>query len=95
MIKLELKVLPSSSRDLVVGWLGQALKVKVRAAPEKGRANKAVETLLSKTLALPGGAVVITAGLTSTSKTAAIEGLDCAQLQQRLAAAGIKSPAAE
>ena len=65
-------MLPSSSGDLVVGWLGQALKVKVRGAPEKGRANKAVETLLSKTPAL-----------------------DSAQLQQRLAAAGIKSPAAE
>ncbi len=95
MIKLELKVLPSSSRDCVVGWLGQALKIKVRAAPEKGRANKAVETLLCKTLALPKGAVSITAGLTSSSKTAHIEGLDRARFQQRLAAAGIESPAAE
>jgi uncharacterized protein YggU (UPF0235/DUF167 family) len=92
MLKLKLKVIPSSARDELVGWLGGALKVKVRAAPEKGKANKAVEALVCKQLALPRKAVTITAGFTSGSKTAQIEGLDSVQLQQRLATLGIKSP---
>jgi uncharacterized protein (TIGR00251 family) len=90
-VKITLKVVPSSSRDTVVGWLGDALKLKVRAPPEKGRANKAVAALLCKTLALPKGAVVITSGLGSTSKTAEIESLTCRQLMEKLTAAGIES----
>jgi uncharacterized protein (TIGR00251 family) len=88
-VKLDLKVVPSSSRDTVVGWLGEALKIKVRAAPEKGRANAAVEALLCQTLALPKGSVTITAGHSSGSKTAEIQGLSRDALCQKLRAAGV------
>jgi uncharacterized protein (TIGR00251 family) len=88
-MKLELKVIPASSRDSVVGWLGNALKIKVRAPAEKGRANQSVENLLTKTLGLPRGVVAITAGHTSSSKTVEITGLDRGELDNRLAAAGI------
>ena len=42
MGRLSLKVVPGSSRDEVVGSLADALKVKVKAPPEKERANEAV-----------------------------------------------------
>lgn len=90
-MKLELKVIPSSSREEIVGWLGGALKIKVRAPPEKGRANKAVEALLAKTLGLPKGAASITSGQGSTSKAAELTGLTEADLAARLAALGITS----
>jgi len=42
MGRLSLKVVPGSSRDEIVGWLGDSLKVKVMSPPEKGHANEAV-----------------------------------------------------
>ena len=49
-MRLKVKVLPNSSRDEVCGYLGGALKIKVRAIPESGKANKAVIALLASTL---------------------------------------------
>ncbi|MGI9178416.1 MAG: DUF167 domain-containing protein, partial [Pirellulales bacterium] len=40
--RLRVKIVPGSSRNEIVGWLGDALKIKVTAPPEKGKANDAV-----------------------------------------------------
>ena len=48
MGRLSLKFVPGSSRDEIVGWLGDSLKVKVKAPPEKGRANETVIALLAE-----------------------------------------------
>lgn len=44
------------------------LKVRVRAVPEKGKANKAVEVVLAKALGLPKSAVRVVTGETSRIK---------------------------
>ena len=44
------------------------IKVFVTAAPEDGKANKAVIKLLSKTLGVPQSNIAITSGLTSKNK---------------------------
>ena len=67
-MKLRIKVIPSASRDRVVGWLGDELKVSVRAAPERGKANIAVEKLLAKTFEQPKKSVSVIAGKTSVHK---------------------------
>lgn len=76
MAKIAVKVVPGSSRDQIVGWLGDALKIKVAAAPEKGKANKAVVKLLAKTLGISTDAIEVVSGHTSPSKVLAIDGLD-------------------
>lgn len=67
-VRLQLRVIPSSSRDAIVGWLGRALKVKVTAPAEKGRANKAVEELFAKALGLSAASVSIVGGQSSSTK---------------------------
>lgn len=68
-VKLQIKVIPSSSKDCIAGWLDGTLKIKVKAPPEKGKANTAVIKLLETTLGLDKGSVTIESGQTSSRKT--------------------------
>jgi uncharacterized protein (TIGR00251 family) len=51
-VKLYIKVIPSSSKDCIAGWLEDTLKVKVTAPADKGKANKAIIKVLEKSLEL-------------------------------------------
>lgn len=83
-MQLRIKVVPGA-RNEGVEWLGDVLKVKVRAAPEKGRANTAVEELLARQLAVPAASVRIVAGFTSPLKTVEITSItDLSSLRQKL-----------
>lgn len=84
MITLKVKVVPGASRTQLSGWLGDALKVRVSAPPEKGKANAAVEALLAGTLGLPVKSVRIVAGKGSQQKLVEIEGLSAAELRRKL-----------
>jgi len=85
-MQLKLKIVPKASRNVIAGWLGEELKIKVTAAPEKGKANQAVVALLANALGLPKQAIIITAGQTSVRKTVEIDGIaDTTALRQRLA----------
>ena len=72
MARLNVKVVPGSSRDQIVGWLGDALKIKVMAPPEKGRANEAVVELLSTKLGITTDDIEVVSGHSSPSKVIAI-----------------------
>ena len=68
---------PGASRDQIEGVgedaAGQRfLKVRVRAVPEKGRANAAIEALLAKALGVPKSAVAVEKGETQRIKTVRI-----------------------
>jgi len=89
-MKLKIKVVPSSSKDCVAGRLGDSLKVKVKAPPEKGKANKAVIKVLEKTLKLSKGSVIIESGQTSQLKIISINNEDESVIQNRLAKLGNK-----
>jgi uncharacterized protein (TIGR00251 family) len=78
------KVVPGASRDAVAGWLGDALKLRVRAPPEAGRANAAVEALVATTLRVPRASVRIVAGTASPRKVVEIAGLADAEVRARI-----------
>jgi uncharacterized protein len=84
-VRLSIKVVPGAARDEIAGWLGDALKLRVSAAPERGKANAAVEALLARALALPRGAVRVVAGETSARKTVEIDGASEEEIRARLA----------
>ncbi len=84
-MKLKIKVIPSSSKDCIAGWLEDTLKVKVKAPPEKGKANKAVIKILEKSLALPKGSINIASGSTSCHKAIEINCNDDILINKKLA----------
>ena len=88
-MKLSLKVVPGSSRDEISGWLGDSLKIRVRAPAESGKANAAVTKILAATLGLHQRAVTIISGNTSARKVVEISELTAAEVRARLAVHGI------
>lgn len=77
-VMLAVRLTPKSSRDAVDGledFGGETvLKVRVRAVPEEGRANAALEKLIAKWLGLPQSAVTVAKGGKSRVKQVAIHG---------------------
>jgi uncharacterized protein (TIGR00251 family) len=72
-LDLALKVIPKSSKNEVIGLLGDgSLKVKITAAPEKGKANAAVCDLLAEEFKVARKNVRITRGETSHHKHVSI-----------------------
>jgi uncharacterized protein (TIGR00251 family) len=84
MTVIAVKVVPRAARDEIVGWLEGALKVRVQAPPEDGRANRAVEELLAGALRLKKNAVTVAGGRASARKRVAVEGLTREEIVRRL-----------
>lgn len=81
---LAVKVVPGSSRDKIIGVLGEELKVATRAAPERGKANQAVANILAKALHANARCIEIQSGLTSPRKTFIFHDFRAEDLRARL-----------
>ena len=78
-VELFVRLTPKSTRDAVEGVETGAdgrtfLKARVRAVPEKGKANQALEKLLASALGMPARSVSIVAGGTARLKTIRVAG---------------------
>lgn len=83
---MRVRVTPRAARDELAGWRDDgALAVRVTAAPTDGKANAAVCALLAKALGVPKTRVRVVRGQSARVKTIAVDGLDDAELQARLA----------
>ena len=80
-MKVAVKVVPNASRDEVVGWLGQELKVRVQAPPEAGKANKRLRRLLAQFCGLPQEAVVVVSGQSNARKIIELKGIEGERLK--------------
>ncbi len=69
-VRLRVKVLPKSGRSEIVGVMADGtLKLKVRAAPERGKANAELCALVASELGVKLRDVAILTGETSPLKT--------------------------
>lgn len=77
-VVLRVRVSPKSSKDVVEGLeatpQGPALRVRVRAVPDKGAANAAVAETVARWLGVPKSSVVLVSGSTARVKGLAIAG---------------------
>ncbi len=62
----------------------EGVRVRVRAAPERGRATEEARVALARALDVPPSAVRLVAGATSRTKVFEIEGLEPEDLGRRL-----------
>jgi hypothetical protein len=83
-MKLAVKVVPGAARDSIAEWLDGTLKVRVRAQPEKGRANAALVKLLATHLSVAVRQVRIASGKTASRKIVEVDGLTHEEVFQRL-----------
>jgi len=67
-LTFKIRVQPRSSRNMIVGLLGDALKVKLTAPPVAGAANTMCIEFLARCLGVSRSAVEIRAGQTSRIK---------------------------
>ncbi len=83
-VSFELRVIPGAKADCVMGYLEGALKVRVAAPPERGKANKSVANLLAEMLNVPKRDITITFGETSQNKTVEIANITSDEIVERL-----------
>ena len=90
---LHVHVQPGAGRSAVVGRHGAALKIRVAAPPEGGRANEACADLLAETFGLKRPQVELVSGSSSRAKQFKLTGVDLDAFRTRLereAAGGVR-----
>lgn len=77
-LRLRIRLTPKSSRDEILGLVetaeGPAVAAKVRAVPESGRANAALEKLVAGWLGISPSSVKLASGQKSRIKSLVVEG---------------------
>jgi uncharacterized protein len=80
--RLAVHVAPRAGADVVGGWRGDELIVRVTAPPDGGRANAAVCRTVSRALHVPKSAVSVERGGASRHKLLAIEGIGADDIER-------------
>ena len=91
-ITLPVHVTPGAKQNRVGDQHDGALRVSVTAAPDKGRANRAVLKELAKALHLRPAQLSVVSGETNRRKLVAIESEDAESLLARIAALVANGP---
>ena len=86
---IEVRLQPRAGADQIAGERDGVLLVRVRAVPERGRANEALLRLIARRLALPLGQVELARGARSRQKLVRVSGLAEDAVRREL---GLSSP---
>lgn len=80
-VRFGIRVQPRSSRPGVDGLHGDALRVRVGAAPVDGAANEAVIAVLAEALGVARRSVRIVSGTASRTKVVEVDGVSRAAVE--------------
>lgn len=83
-ILITVKVTPASQKPGLRGIYADMLKMSVKAAPEKGKANQEVRELLAEQLGIGKSRIKIVFGETSRQKQVMITQMSPSELRERL-----------
>ncbi|MHC4223442.1 MAG: DUF167 domain-containing protein [Planctomycetota bacterium] len=81
---LKVRVSPGARKEGITGLFGDALKLQVREAPDRGKANRAVERLLASALETKASSVRVVRGRASREKLVLFRDLDAAVVAERV-----------
>jgi uncharacterized protein (TIGR00251 family) len=81
---LPVRAAAGSRRNAILGIRNGAVRVAVTAAPEKGKANKAIIAVLSEALSIPKSMIQLIAGETSQQKRFLLVGADGESIRQSI-----------
>ena len=79
---LAVKVVPKSSKNEIVCWENDTLKIRLKAVPEKGQANEVLIAFLAKTLGIGKSNILLTHGQTSRQKRLRILGMTKEEIRE-------------
>ena len=75
---------PRASRTEIVGWHGDAIKIRIKAPPLEGAANRELQRFLARQLGVASSAVQLLSGASSRRKRVAVEGFTAEEVRRRL-----------
>jgi uncharacterized protein len=78
------KIVPKSSKNEIIGWEGDILKIKLRAVPEKGKANEALIAFLADKLGTSKASITIISGHTASLKRISLSNISFFDCQNML-----------
>jgi uncharacterized protein (TIGR00251 family) len=81
---IPVRVKAGARRNGIVGQHDGALRIDVSAAPEKGKANRAVVVVLSEALRIAKSSIELVSGSTSSQKRLLLHGLELKAAERRL-----------
>ena len=82
--RLRLRVSPGARRTELAGRYADGWKVRVAAAPERGRANEAVVGLLARRLGIDRADVLLVSGHATRDKVVELRGVGRLEAERRL-----------
>jgi uncharacterized protein len=84
LTRITVTVSPGAARSELVGRHGDGWRARVAAPPERGKANEALVALLADLLGVTKARIRVVAGQTARRKIVEIDGLDAAEVAERL-----------
>jgi hypothetical protein len=83
-VTIAVRVIPRAGKSGLAGTRGDALLVRLQAAPVEGAANDELVEVLARALQVPKRAVSIVAGTRSRQKRVRVAGIDASTAASRL-----------